>query len=65
MKKITLFNVIGLLMDVAGAVFLVLSVFTDINDRLFLPLSLACILVANVFLMTDNIKRFKNIKSKK
>lgn len=55
-KKMKWWQIAGLLIDLAGAAFLIVCIATDINDDVFLPAALGCILTANVLQLVFNIR---------
>lgn len=57
--KLTWWQIAGLAINFVGAVFLVLCIATDINDDLYLPLALFCIVIANALQLVINIRNNK------
>lgn len=54
MRNIIL-NVINVVLIISGILFLLLSIFTDINDSLFLPLALVTTFFGNVASLINQV----------
>lgn len=59
MKKYGIKGILGLIMELIAAVFLVLCIFTDWNDDIFLPLALLCVCIGNCLSLALQIENRK------
>lgn len=62
MKKLGIKGILGIFFTFCGLVFIALSVFTDINDGLFLPIALGCVCISSLisFIMQRKAKKTKD-----